>query len=212
MKFVSAFALSLALAVSVGAGSASATSCSAGAEGKVLQNPGLVAAACDAGSENNDKLNPLQVNLDEIHDFDDWQYAGKFNLGGLDEAGDVDVGFSVSGGLQSGSFSFDANLFDLFANAMIVIKGGNGNNTQETYVGYLLSSLLSPNGTYSSPFFTLPSTNKNGVVKLGEVKDISHISAYVRGEPTTVIPLPAAGLLLLSGLAGLGFIGRRRAA
>lgn len=196
----------LALSVALGAtGEASAATCSLGAEGKVLQNPGDVAAACDAGSDDNDNPLPGQVNFDLLHGFGDWQYAGKFDFDTDSfEAGSVNAGFTVSKGLQSGTFDFADNLFSLFANAMIVIKGASGNNTQENYVGYLLSSLLSPDGTYATPFF-----NDNN----GNAKNISHISAYVRGTPDTVneVPLPAAAWMLIAALGGLGLL-RRRAA
>lgn len=194
-------------AVALGSSAAVAAACSTGAEGKLTQNPGAVVAVCEAGLENNDKLNPLQVNADALHGYTDWIFAGKHNFGDDNETGDANIGFATSGGLQSGTWEIAGNAFSLYEDVMIVIKGGKGNNTQENYVGYLLSSLLGTTGDYLTPFFTND----------GNAKDISHISAYVRGTPTvsddpSAIPLPAAGVLLMSALAGLGFMSRRRAA
>ncbi|MEX2519847.1 MAG: VPLPA-CTERM sorting domain-containing protein [Paracoccaceae bacterium] len=195
-------ALGVFALVAITSTAAVAATCSTGASGKLTQNPGSVALACDAGSTNNDFLNPLQVNTDSIHGFDDWVFAGKDNFEGSDEPAVANIGFTTSGGLQSGTWDIADNTFGLFTNVMIVIKGGVGNNTQPNYVAYLLSSLLGTDGGYLTPFFNLNN---------GNAKDISHLSAYVRG-PISAVPLPAALPLLLTGLAGLGFMARRRAA
>ncbi len=188
-------------------GAATAATCSPGALGKVLRNDSGAAAACDAGSTNNDFVGggTLQVNKDSIHGFSDWIYAGKQNTPGAYENGKVDVGFSVSGGLQSGTWDFVDNLFSLYKNVMIVLKGGSGNNTQENYVGYLLNSSLEPDGRYATPFFNANNAN---------AKDISHITAYVRDAlpPISEIPVPAAAWLLIAGLGSLGAMKLRRKA
>lgn len=97
-----------------------------------------------------------------------------------------------------GQYSFTA---DPTLEYMLVFKGGNINNTLPgSVIGYLLTASL---GTYISPLL-----NDNNL----NPREISHISLYAReGDNSTVVPLPAAAWLLLTGLAGLGFIGRRRA-
>lgn len=57
--------------------------------------------------------------------------------------------------------------------------------------------------------FLLDQPGLSGLWSTG--KDLSHASIYYIGTPSEV-PLPAAGLLLLGGLGGLGLAGRRRRA
>jgi hypothetical protein len=142
--------------------------------------------------------------------FSDWQFAGK-ELEDTD--GPVDIGFSVSGGLQSGTWSVIEALFDTYANLMIVVKGGEGNNTQPEYVGYLFTSAKS--GDYSTPFFNATGGGA------GNPKNISHMTAYVQGtctptpengfcgSDTTPVPVPA-GLPLMLTAMGVGAFMRSR--
>ena len=55
--------------------------------------------------------------------------------------------------------------------------------------------------------FLLDKPGLSGLWETG--KGLSHASIYYIGTPSEV-PLPAAGLLLLGGLGGLGLVGRRR--
>ncbi|WP_306141880.1 VPLPA-CTERM sorting domain-containing protein [Roseibium sp. MMSF_3412] len=88
-------------------------------------------------------------------------------------------------GTKSGDWTIDT-LAGL-TNVVITLKAGNG------FGAFLLDlSVGNPlTGTWMS------------------TKDLSHASIYYNGNPTAV-PLPAGVLLLVTGLAGLGFAARRR--
>lgn len=150
----------------------------------------------DLGSTNNDKLNPLQVNIDQLFGFDDWTFAEKaFDL---DE--DIDIGLvatqTSSGENKAGDWLIN-DVWGTYENVMLVLKGGNAD--PGVYVGYLLKN-GDTSGNYQSPF-TNSSTNLN-------VKEISHMSAYFRG---TAIPEPGSLAMLSSVLVGQLVRRRRRA-
>lgn len=88
-------------------------------------------------------------------------------------------------GTKSGDWSIDT-LAGL-TNVVITLKAGNG------FGAFLLDLTVADplTGTWSS------------------TKGLSHASIYYNGTPA-VVPLPAGAVLLLTGLAGLGFAARRR--
>lgn len=162
----------------------------------------------EQGDDNNDNVGGgvLDVNTHEMFDFSDWQYAGKDNgLNGVDEAGTVDIGLSLSGGTISGNWTIDSNVWSNYEDVMFVLKGGNGGNDTTNYVGWLLDGSATT-GTYDSPFNN-PSN--------GNQKNISHFTAYVRGTgsgtpPTTgVVPEPSTYAMFGTAFLILGFVGYR---
>lgn len=182
-----------ALGLTVSGIQASAATCNADALGKISG-----ASACETGSTNNDFLStPLQVNEDSLFDISTWTYLGKLNFEGDSENPAL---LGISGGLQAGTFSIAQSIFDAYDTLMLVLKGGNGENTNPNYVGYLLTSRT---GSYGTPFFNLDN---------GNLKDISHITLYgAVDDETPSVPLPAAGFLLVAGLAAMAGLGRRKA-
>lgn len=169
-------------------------------------------SGCEIGSTNNDKASKkgVQVNDDNLFG-GGWTFAAKDDdvngsLNGTTLNGGY--GFTVNG-KKSGSWSFAKSLFDDYAEALIVQKGGKGSD-QSTYVGFLITGADGNSGSYSTVFSKL---GKKGKVAL---QNISHISLYVRGTPTNPgpgpapVPVPAAGLLLIGGLGAIGGLRARR--
>ena len=150
-----------------------AIACNADATGKVMGDAGAV--ACDTGTTNNDFLgDPLQVNIDTMFDIDTWMFAEKdedLAAVGTDIT-TIDVGLAVDG-LEGGNWSLRDDIWDLYENVMLVIKGGQGNNSNPNYVGYLLDVSSGTSGTYSTPFFNV---NGGGA---GNPKAISHITCLL---------------------------------
>ncbi len=160
-----------------------------------------VTSACEFGTVSQDSV--AQVNADELFSFTDWNFIAKDNdLDGTDEG--LVSALTLTGTTLSGNWAVDAALFDTYANLMLVFKMGSETSgfTPAEYVGYLIGSKGPFAGTYLSMF------QKNS-----NPGDISHVTLYGRlkdnNEPPP-IPLPAGGLLLLTGLAGLGAASRRR--
>lgn len=126
------------------------------------------ATDCVEGSTNNDKMNPLQVNVDAIFGYDDWAFISK---------DDSPNGMYETSGLY-GTF-------------MLVLKGARAYN----YHAFLLDG---GSGTYG-----LNPSIFNG-------QGTSHATLYGRGSETNVVPLPAAGFMLLAGLGGFAMVRRKR--
>ena len=164
---------------------------------------GAVLADLTSSTTNNDFLNPLQVNIDGIFG-GGWTFASKDDdLNGTDEVA-IDIGFTITGGLQSGNWSVDSDFFTNYSELLLVIKGGTGNNTQPNYASYLVTATDGTFGTYSTPFF-----NANGG-GAGNPKNISHITAYVRGGGTPApVPEPSTFALFGAAFAMLGFVSYR---
>ncbi|WP_371060692.1 VPLPA-CTERM sorting domain-containing protein [Rhodosalinus sp. 5P4] len=149
----------------------------------------------DGSGDKLDELNGVEINGAT----GGWNTLGKFEPLGSN------TNFAVLG---NDSLSGKWKLFDaatsLYGEFMMVFKagsdsaaGGDGNTDPAAFVGYIL------NGT-SGEWFS-PLLDKEN----GEARDVSNVELYGRGE-APVIPLPAAGWMLLSALGGLGLVARRR--
>lgn len=123
----------------------------------------------------------------------DWEFVAKID--GLDG---TDGPLTLIGDAISGEWFIDASIFDLWDNVMITFKGPN-KAEPETVVAYLVNTT---NGSYSTPFFK----TEGGT----QPQEISHVSLFVSGP--AVIPVPAAGFLLLGALGGLAALRRRKTA
>ncbi|NMP14861.1 PEP-CTERM sorting domain-containing protein [Thalassotalea sp. Y01] len=161
--------------------------------------------ACDMGTINNDKLNPIQVNVDMMFGYDDWEFLSK------DE--------SSTGQGQSGTFTFDPmDGYDI----MVVLKGGAAANP-DVYVGYWLDFESAYDAESDSYIFTWDSPF---VGPNGPIQDVSHVSFYARlcdeasttdglpsncdgTNPPSEVPEPTSLLILASGLLGLRFARKR---
>ena len=169
---------------------AQAVPCPATAVNEVTANAG-----CALGSTNNDSVS--QVNADSMFGFSDWLFAQKDDdLDGIDST-TIDIGLSLIGDTLSGTWSIN-DIWSLYSDVMLVFKEGNG--IPDTYVGYLLVSGDTA-GLYSSPFIN-PAN--------GNLKNISHVTAYVRGDGDMMVPEPGTLALLGIGLFGMGLASRRK--
>jgi hypothetical protein len=101
------------------------------------------------------------------------------------------TGAGINGG-TSGDFSI-GTLTGQYSHLAIGFKSGGGQNALSAFV------------------FKLPSGVTSGDWDFSFQQALSHANLYGIEGTATPIPLPAAGWMLISGLAGLGFLGRRKA-
>jgi hypothetical protein len=138
----------------------------------------------------------ITVNSEEFFGTDDWTYVGKNNVGGSSEGANPPTLAGLDVG-QDGTMGISASLWSTSGEVMAIFKSGSG-----TFItGFLLKTGDTSFG-YSSPFFVAGKDDK----------DISHVTLYARGAPVSVVPLPAAGWMLIAGLGGLAAMRRRRKA
>lgn len=165
------------------------------------------AADCEISSADQDYLNtdPLTVNESGgFFDIDTWAFIGKIGTGNLSDATYGDG----AGQPDPGSYDISSLFSGLTGNALLVFKSASANAGTMSLVGYLfdVSDTASLSGTWTTPF-ECPPFESNKQECNGFPKDVSHISVYSTVAP---VPLPAAGVLLIGALGGLGFAARRR--
>ena len=141
---------------------------------------------CEKSSETQDFLtDPMTVNTEAFFGFSDWEYLDKTDY--ADDQG------------QSGTWAVDPSIWDDFTELLLIFKDGAGT----TLLGFLADDGAT-GGTWQSPFRE-PEFDMNPDRK---IKDVSHITHYVRG---TVVDIPesSAFFLMLMGLVGL-VVARKR--
>lgn len=151
--------------------------------------PPSPSAPCQDGLNNNDFVSdPLTVNTENFFGFNDWIYLEKQNADGGTLETNVDVGWTVmpttSWPSKTGTWEFDAAVWDTYEDVMIVLKSGNSSGT--FFSGYLLDNVA---------------MDIAGFWDTG-AKDISHLSIYARGDTPSggTIPEPATTALIAAGL------------
>jgi len=148
----------------------------------------------DGSNQKLGELNALSINGTT----GGWSTLGRFNATGSNTNFSLDD--SIVAGLQ-GNWSIFNAATNLYGEFMMVFKSAQGSNTDPAaFVGYILNGT---SGTWLSPFFA--------TTGIAGRRTLSNVELYGRGDPS-VIPLPAAGWLLLGGLGGLAALRRRRKA
>jgi hypothetical protein len=93
------------------------------------------------------------------------------------------------------------------SSAVFVIKAAG------CFSAYYFTGIGSPaTGTFDTEAAGLTAGKGGDCPADGNVPGISHLTIYTGGEPPSVIPLPAAGWLLLAGVGGLAAMRRKKAA
>ena len=144
---------------------------------------------CAIGTSSNDIPGgpaPIVVNQDMMFGFSDWDFMGVYDND--DDEAESDIGFAVTGGDLSGTWSVNPGSLSTYEDIMLVIKAGPG------YVGFL---------------YELPTDGDSWT--LDDDPELSHMTLYVRGtDGVEEVPAPAAFGLILLGLAGMFRMRRRR--
>ena len=145
-------------------------------------------SACNGVFAGNDS----NQNLDGIFGLTGWNELLKVDASSGEESGSG-ITLTVTSNIDESAGTWAVNSFAGFENVMFVLKGGN------TFSAFLMNtSILSGNWNNESIF------NQSG-----NNPGLSHFTVYASGTPA-VIPLPAAGLLLISALGGLAAMRRVR--
>lgn len=156
----------------------------------------ILATSCDGEYPGNDTgaadslVSRLNAGLFAGYS-SDWSLFGK-----SDDAGS---GVVANNGATSGTWSvnFAPDAYSVFA---IALKASNG------YTTYLFDLGSTAASSAGGAWANLVITNPNG-----KPQELSHLTVAVRETQPPAVPLPAAGWMLLAGLAGLGLAKRRKA-
>ncbi len=165
---------------------------------------------CQVLDADNDKV--ADLNDQAAFTLVDWVFASKYDIdGGSYETALAGAGFEIDGGATGGGFTLDDGFWDQWSSAVILFKSANKNALKKGDVdsaGNVVMFLIQPGVTFGD---FARSLGKHG---------ISHISLYVSNsnlfEPggstqqPVPTPLPAAGWMLLAGVAGLGGLTHRK--
>lgn len=140
--------------------------------------------SCEKGAATQDFLNtnPSTVNQEAFFGFTDWTYLTRNDLG--------------EG--QSGQWSVDSSIWNQYSDLLLVFKSGK----DTTLLGFLVADGAT-GGSWQSPFRE-PEFDFNPDHK---IKDVSHITYYVRGIATSV---PESSSILLLGLGLISLLVMRR--
>lgn len=120
----------------------------------------------------------------------DWDLLTKLDIGGSGSGADIGLDVDLGAGSGPHTWSVDAGSLDMFDRIAIVLKQGR------TWAAYLFEGTIPESGEFFTSAFEQP----NG---------LSHFSIYT-GPRVPEVPIPAAGLLLIGALGGLGLASRRR--
>lgn len=142
-------------------------------------------------------------------------YTGWDNLSRIEpgKSADGSIGqsltLSVLAGVASGTWSVTAGAFDFYKEIVIVLKQG------KTFSAYLYDvtkggAPIPTGGSWTAKNFDQPGGLSHMTIYGGEICTEKYCGEDFNDDDNTGdVPLPAGGLLLLTGLAGL-WLGRRR--
>ena len=191
--------LAAAAVLVVSAGVAQAATCSINDVTFTLNTSSF--ATCVAGNDLG--ANGIVATNKVLFGLDGWQ------LGDSSDAGAAQTGlvnFDLMPIVDDTLGDWSILSYNGFDPLMIVLKSGS------QYGAFLISQAVSGlSGTWSITQESCTTNKKTGVVTCKTTgKELSHTSLY--HQPPALIPVPAAGLMLLGALGGLAALRRRRRA